>query len=232
MTTPLTMEQFNKTLPAKVKKSMNQQLLDQINNTIMDPIVMESYRENLLGFSHVMKEGKFKMESYIDAVRYVSYKMMGDTNIGAYVKTFPSRYQTFLNNNTSDKDIASYVTSYNKNKLVNLVYEQTLIPTHVLNADIFQKAINTQAELMMTANSEKVRSDAANSLLTHLKAPETKKVELDIAVSEGSAISELRATTQALSDTLKQGIQSGTLNAKEAAHSKLVIDVEDAEIVE
>jgi hypothetical protein len=34
---------------------------------------------------------------------------------------------------------------------------QTLVPSYVLNADLYQKALNTSAELMISAKSEKVR---------------------------------------------------------------------------
>lgn len=218
----LTEEQFKEALPKQMKKSVNKQLIDQINKSITDPIFKETYRDNLLGYISVMQEGRFKMQQYLDAVKYVSYKLMGDTNIAAYTKTFPNRYQNFVQNGTSSKDIASYVTSYNKNKLVNLILEQTLIPTHIINADIFQRAINTQAELMIGASSEKVRSDAANSLLTHLKPPETKKVELDIGLKEDNVISDLRNTIADLANEQQRMVSSGFNDAKEVAHSKII----------
>jgi hypothetical protein len=222
--TALTMEQFQAVLPKQIKASINQVLVDRINNTISDPIIREQYRDNILGFIHVMKEGKFKMDSYLDAVRYVGFKLMGDTNTAAYVKTFPNRYQSFLANGTSEKDIASYITSYNKNKLVNLIFEQTLIPNHVLNADMYQRALNVQVELMTTANSEKVRSDAANSILTHLKPPESKKIELDIGIKEDRSISDLRESILLLGAKQREMISSGVMTAKEVAHSSIVIE--------
>jgi hypothetical protein len=170
------------------------------------------------------------MSSYIDAVRYVSYKLMGGTNIDCYIKTFPDKYQRFLQQGVANKDIASYVTSYNKSKLVNLIYEQTLIPSYVLNQDLYQKALNVQAELMVSANSEKVRSDAANSLLTHLKMPETQKVELDIGIKEDKTIEALRATTMALVTQQRQMIQAGAMHAQDVAHSRLIIEGEAQEV--
>jgi hypothetical protein len=147
---------------------------------------------------------------------------MGDTNIAAYVKTFPDRYQTFLANGTTEKDIASYVSSYNKNKLVNLIMEQTLIPTHVLNADMYQDALNVQAKLMLNSNSDKVRCDAANSLLTHLKPPETKKIELDIGVKQDKSIDELRDTILELGKTQRNMIEGGMSTARDVAHSVII----------
>lgn len=228
--TALTIDQFRQCLPDKVKKSVNQELIDQINSTLSDPEAYEAYRDNLLSYTKVMADGRFKISGYIDAVRYVSHKLMGCTNIDAYTKTFPDKYQRFIQQGVSAKDIASYVTAYNKSKLVNLIFEQTLIPSYVLNQDLYQKALNVQAELMVSAHSEKVRSDAANSLLTHLKMPETQKVELEIGVKEDSTIAALRATTLELSRQQRMMLEAGALTAQQVAHSKFVVDVESKEI--
>ena len=226
----LTIDQFKTALPDKVKKSVNQELIDQINKTLADPELYEAYRDNLLSYTRVMADGRFKIQNYIDAVKYVSHKLMGCSNIEAYTKTFPDKYQNFLAQGVVAKDIASYVTAYNKSKLVNLIFEQTLIPSYVLNQDLYQKALNVQAELMVTANSEKVRCDAANSLLTHLKMPETQKVELEIGVKEDSSIAALRATTLELARQQRLMVESGAMNAQEVAHGRLIIEGEAREV--
>lgn len=220
----LTVEQFKQALPDKVKKSVSQDLIDQVNKTLADPGMYETYRENLMSYTRVMADGKFKIESYVDAVKYVSHKLMGATNIEAYTKTFPDKYAAFVASGVSAKDIASYVAAYNKGKLVNLIFEQTLIPSYVLNQDLYQRALNVQADLMVNAKSEKVRCDAANSLLTQLKQPEVKKIELDIGIKEDSAIDQLRQATLEHSRQLRLAIEAGAMNAQEAAHSRLVID--------
>ena len=226
----LTVEQFQAALPDKVKKSVNVELINQINKTLSEPELYETYRDNLLSYTKVMADGKFKISNYIEAVKYVSHKLMGCSNIEAYTKTFPDKYQNFLAQGVVAKDIASYVTAYNKSKLVNLIFEQTLIPSYVLNQDLYQKALNVQAELMVTANSEKVRCDAANSLLTHLKMPETQKVELEIGVKEDSSIAALRATTLELARQQRLMVESGAMNAQEVAHGRLIIEGEAREV--
>lgn len=231
--TALTIDQFKQALPDKVKKSINQELIDQINTTLADPEMFESYRDNLLSYTRVMADGRFKVDSYVQAVKYVSHKLMGCTNIEAYTKTFPDKYNRFVQQGVQAKDIASYVTAYNKSKLVNLIFEQTLIPSYVLNQDLYQRALNVQADLMISAKSEKVRSDAANSLLTHLKMPETQKVELEIGVKEDSSIASLRNATLELARQQRLMLEAGALNAQEVAHAKIVIaDVVDVEAVE
>lgn len=220
--TALTVEELKAALPDRVKKSLNQELIDQINLTLAEPELYEAYRDNLLSYTKVMADGKFKIPNYIDAVKYVSHKLMGCTNIDAYSKTFPGKIARFTAQGVSSKDIASYVTAYNKSKLVNLIFEQTLIPHYVLNQDLYQKALNVQAELMVSANSEKVRSDAANSLLTHLKMPETQKVELNIGVKEDSSIDALRQATMALAREQRLMVESGAMNAQQVAHTKII----------
>lgn len=227
----LTVEQFKLALPDKVKKSVNQELIDQVNATLSEPEMYEAYRDNLLSYTKVMADGRFKVSEYINAVRYVSHKLMGCTNIDAYTKTFPDKYQRFMAQGVVAKDIASYVTAYNKSKLVNLIFEQTLIPSYVLNQDLYQKALNVQAELMVSAKSEKVRADAANSLLTHLKMPEKQKVELEVSVKEDSSIAQLRTATLELARQQRLSMEAGQLNAQQVAHSRLqVVDVEAKEI--
>lgn len=218
----LTIEQFQEALPEKMKKSVNKEIIDQINKTLSDPELYEQYRDNLLSYTRVMQDGKFKITQYLDAVKYVGFKLMGMTNQEAYSRAFPEKMARFMLQNVAAKDIASYVTAYNKSKLVTLLYEQTMIPTSILNQDLFQKALNVQAELMMTANSEKVRCDAANSLISALKPPETKKVELNVGMREDQSISSLREATLELVAQQKQMIQSGLANAQQVAHSKVI----------
>jgi hypothetical protein len=218
----LTIEEFKSALPDKVKKSINQELIDQINQTLSDPDMYEQYRDNMISYAKVMQDGRFKVSQYIDAVKYVSHKLMGCSNIEAYSKTFPGKVQAWAANGVTSKDIASYVTAYNKGKLVNLIFEQTLIPTYVLNADIHQKAVNVLAELMVSASSEKVRSDSANALLTHLKVPEATKVELNIGVKEDGSIAALRQATLALASQQRMAMQAGMVDAQGVAHSKII----------
>lgn len=229
-TIALTVEQFKKALPDKVKKSVHGYLIQQINDLLSDPDMFENYRDNLLGYTSVMADGRFKIEQYVSAVKYVSHKLMGGSNLEAFTKTFPDKMNDWTTRGIASKDIASYVTAYNKTKLVNLIYEQTLVPSYVLNQDLYQKALNVQAELMLTATSEKVRTDAANSLLTHLKAPEAAKVQLDMTIKADSSINALREQTMKLVEAQQVMMRQGLMGAKEVAESRLVID-QDAQDV-
>lgn len=188
----LTRQQIEQALPGNLKSAATDQLTDILNNVLLEPEIASEFRNNFISYTHVLKDGKFKTEDYLHAVAYVSFKLMGMTNRESYEKTFPDRMQTLVARGESSKNIAAYVTAYSKGKLVNLILEQTMVPTWVLNQDLYQKAINVQADLMLTANSEKVRTEAANSLLTHLKKPEIKEFQISVEQKENSGMNELK----------------------------------------
>lgn len=213
----LTRDQVEQALPPNLKAAATQQFTDKINNITADPVVAEQVRENFVSYTSVLKDGRFKTDDYLSAVTYVSYKLMGLTNQDAYIRTFPQRYQQLLAKNTSSKDIAAYVSAYNKGKLVNAILEQTLVPTWVLNQDIYQKAVMTQLDLMVNAQSEKVRTEAANSILTHLKRPEVKSVNLNLGVQESSGLTELKNLMTDLAQKQIKAIESGTPTLEIAA---------------
>ena len=217
----LTVDQAQAAVPPHLRVCVTDELVNLVNNITTDPEAARSIRENFVSYGMVLKDGRFKTEDYVHAVAYVSYKLMGYTNREAYMRTFPQRYQILVAKGTADKDIAAYIFAYNKNKLVNLILEQTLIPTWVLNQDVYQKAINTQLELMLNAKSEKVRADAANSILTHLKRPEKQQVELNIGIRETSGMTELKDMLTVLAHRQQELITSG-VTTREIAHQRLV----------
>jgi len=220
----LTREQLQRVMPKQTKAKITPQLVKSINDVMVDPQLRENFRDNLLSYTNVMADGRYKIQSYIDAVKYVSYKLLGATNIEAYTKTFPHRFKRLIDEQAEPKTIASYSTAYNKTQLVNKIMEQTLVPMHILNQDLYQKALNQSAYLMMHANSEKVQADAANNLMTQLKMPETSKIELDVTLKEDDSIAQLRNATLKLAGEQLLAITSGSKTTQEVAHSDLVIE--------
>lgn len=232
---PLTVEDVIKALPANLKTAATQELTDKINTIVSDPVAAENIRENFLSYVGVLKDGRFKTEDYLHAITYVSFKIMGLTNKDAYEKTFPDRMSKLISAGTSSKDISAYVAAYNKGKLVNLIYEQTMIPTWVLNQDAFQKAINTQVELMTTSASDLVRTQAANSILTHLKKPEVKEFQISMETKENSGMKELMGSLEQLAlqqqELIKQGVPTRQIAAQPLVH-ETVSEIVEAEYEE
>ena len=198
----LSVEALREVMPQRMKKSITLALLDQINNTITDSVALDQFRENLLSLTTVLKAGRFRLDQYICAVKYVSLISLGDGKKDAYLKTFPGKWLRMQKEGISNANIKAYASAYHGTKLVTLVLEQMLVPVHLLNAAMFQEALNVQATLMRSARSEKVRSDAASSLLTHLKPPDVRKIELDLTYNEDDSVKALRAASLALAERL------------------------------
>lgn len=226
----LTIDEFKEVLPVQVRKSVNHQVLDIVNNVIGDPEFLESFRDNLVGYQSVLSEGKYKLTNYVEAVKYVSHKLMGRKNFEAYRMAFPEKIAEFKRRGVPDSEVSKYVHAFNRSKLVAGIIAQTMIPTHILNADAYQEAINIQLDMARNAKSEKVRSDAANSLLVQLKPPEVKKLELDIKMKEDSSIQALRDATMEMVAQTRQAIQAGAITALDSAHSKLILDGEFTDV--
>lgn len=226
----LSLAQLQEAVPKKSKNTITQGLVDTINNMAYDEEFMENYRENILGYVSVLQEGKYRVTDYLNAVRYVGFRLMGNNKINSYTKTFPDRYAKFLNDGASAKTIASYSTAYSKGELVNKIFEQSMVPVYIMNQDMFQAALNKQFNIMNNDDaSYKVQSDAANSLLTHLKPPEEKKVAIEIEVKQHSYIDDLKKSAQEFAEKQVNAISEGSATAQEVAHSKHVIEHEPEE---
>lgn len=226
----VTYDQLLKVLPKHRKSMLTQQMVDDMNALMTNPVLRETYRDNLLSYTNVLTEGKFSLEGYVEAVRFVSFRLMGDSTVNAYSRTFPVRYQRMVDDGRDNKFLCTLASSFNKNMLVQKIFEQTMTPSHILNAGMYQDALNVQHDLMHNAKSEHVRMNAADSVMTQLRPPENKKLEVDINIREDQSIQELRATTMGLVAKQKQMIMDGTVTVKQVAHSKLVHLDEDGEI--
>jgi hypothetical protein len=179
------------------------------------------FRDNTLTYASVLTTGKYSLAAYVNAVKYVSLRLMGDKASTAYSKVFPDRYQNLIDKGTSASQIASFADNYGKTGLITKIMEQTMVPTHILNAGIYQEAINVQADLMTSAKSEMVRQKAAESLMTNLAQPVTAKLEVDVSYNN-DVVDDLRATTRALAQQQLKMIMNGQSTAGEVARSQIL----------
>ena len=219
-----TIETLKAALPTQMKKRVDEALLNEINSRINDPDMKDVVLTNFISYAAVLQEGRFKMTAYLDAVQYCTHKLMGDSNLQSWVKTFPNKYARLISNSCTDKEISAHVCMYNKTQLVNLILAQALIPTHIINSHYFQEAINKQVDLMRNAKSERIQMEASGKLLDALKQPEVKKIELDVGIKESSMIEELKRTTALLAAQQQRMITGGVYTAQETAHQRLVIE--------
>ena len=199
-----------------------------------DPEEGKLIRDNFLSYSDILKNGNFKTQDYVNAVVYVSHKICGRSNTEAYYLTFPDRHAKLLARGATDKDISAYVSAFNRGELVQQMLNRAMIPSWLLNQDVYQEAVNTQLNLMRTAKSERVRFMAADSLMSHLGKPESnQQTGVNININTYTGLDDLTAKINELSLAQKQAIQQGA-STKDIAAQVLVgkAEVQDAEVVE
>lgn len=216
----ITVQTLKQALPANTKLSVSQSLVDQLNAVTTDPILAGHIRENFVSYTNVLQDGKYTSDEYVNAITYCTYKVMGLTNKDAYINTFPQRHQQLVARGASSKDISAYVSAYHKGKLVMAILDQAYVPIWLVNQDNYQKAINVQVDLMRNAQSELVRTQAANSILTHLAKPKDAMPQVAIQINQNSGMNELMDAMAALAEKQVNMIDHG-VTAKELAAQRI-----------
>lgn len=227
----VTKEQLVELMPKNLKSSISDAVVDSINMVMGDQMFSENFGENLLTYTGVLAEGKYKFLDYVAATKYVTCKMLNKTDKEAYIIAHPDRYKRMIQEGYSTKEISSYVSAYNKNKLVQAVMAQTMTATYVLNVGLYQEAIDKLANLMRSADSERVQMESADRLLDKIKPPEVKILDVNMGnYQESSAIRDLEASLAQLCKQQKEMIESKQIDAAGMARSKLVINNDSGDI--
>lgn len=227
----ITLEEVRASVPTKLQSVVSQSLVDKLNYLNSEvPEAAENIRDNFITYVDVLQEGKYKLTDYLNAIKYISFQLMGKSNRESFRLTFPDRFKRMQESGKPMKDIDSQVSSYNRNILVNKIREKTIIPSWILNQDAYQEAINTQVRLMRTASSERVQAMAADSILNHLKRPENiQQAQLNINVNTGNILDELQKNMLKLAES-QQGMIKLGVSPKEIAEQRIVVDVEPEEV--
>lgn len=222
------LEAVRKLVPKQQRSMITQEFLDKIENSVKNPIIADQFKENFITYLNVLTTGKYKMDDYINAVKFVSFKLLNYSNLDAYVATFPERYQRLKDE--GQEQIESFASMYTKNKLVMRIYEQTIVPTHVLNAPLHQEALSTLAGMIKDPSVRGLtKVKACEAILHYTKAPEVIENKFTFGVEQQETISDLRAITEELASTYKLALESGKTSLKEVANSK-IIDAEFEEV--
>ena len=217
----LTVPEVLSIVPRQHKSKITQEFIDTLNGMVKDPTMAVVYQKNVITYADVLRDGRFKLTDYFNAVMYVSYKMMGLGNLAAYQKVFPDKCKDMVARNMPQKDMQAYAAMFNKNKLVTLIYEQTLIPDHIMYASVRHRAIAAQANLLNSSN-EHVVQKAADSLMNHLKAPESAKISIEMGAKDSGVLSDLTNALNVLSKKQSDAIAVGSHSVKEIAHSRII----------
>ena len=237
----VTIEELKNQLPPRQKKLVTQSTVDVLNSLEGEEgkEFADHFKQNFITMSTVMNSGVYNLDDYINAVKFVSYKLIEHSDIDAYMFTFPDRYRRLMEKHPDlsedqvrSQKISPFVTAYKKNDIVVKVMDISLVPSRILNAPLFQEALNVQANLMYNSGSDVVRQAAADSILKYTENKEAQKIELDIGITGQDEIGALRDEMRSLAAQQRQGIEVGTITSTEVAERKVIVEAIDAEIEE
>ena len=216
-------EELTEVLPTGMHHRIDEKVMQTINELIDDDGMRDTIRENLISYTSVLTEGRYKIDSYLTAVKYASYKLCSETNQLAFSRTFPLKMAQWKAEGRHQKEIARYTTAYNQSKLVTAIMKQARMPTSILNADVFQEAIMTNAEIMRDTDiSPMVRMQAANSIMTHIKPPEVTKIELEVGVKSNDIMNDLRVVSEQFARAQQLEVLSGRQSIKNIAEARII----------
>lgn len=216
-------EAVKRLVPKNQRGMITPEFCEKVEKCVNDPVLAEQIKNNFISYLNVLSTGKFSMDEYLNAVKYVSFKLLNYTNRDAYAATFPDRWERMVKEGVEEKRMDAYVAMYNKSKLVVAIYEQTIVPTYVLNAPLHQEALNVLAKMIKDPSVRGMaKVKACEAILTHTKQPEIVKGELTIGLQENETIAELREVTEQLANTFRASIGKG----------KTLQDVAEAQIID
>ena len=222
-------------MPAK-KNLVTQEIVDIINKVQEEPEFQgESLMQTMVTYQSVLQKAKVGIKEYISAIRFCAYLIsMDDNYTEAYKRTFYDRkfVKDRVTLDTSDPrygELTSAASRYRRSKLVVDILTLSQVPMELMFAGLRYKAVGVLANVMMTAKYDRDKVAAATQLLLATKS-DNIKVDLDIKVSENSAVTDLRTQLAQMAATQTAYLQSGTTTLQELGAMKPKGEYEDAEV--
>lgn len=205
----MTIDSVREMLPNTMRASVTQNIVDLLNTAANKPEDLEFIRDNFITYSDVIYEGKFKLESYLNAIKFTSFKLLGKNNREAYSLTFPEKYREMIADGKPASEISAYISAYSKTKLVTLLHEQMIVPDWILYRDIYNKAVKKNYDLMFDEDvSPTVQQKAAECLMRELKRPEEAS-KVDIKIDNSTKVSFVGQLEEAMNLLAQKQVESG-----------------------
>ena len=211
-------ELFIKSLPKKHQKKIDEETIEYLKDLLEGEFGSEIF-EDLISYPKVLEEGKFSIREYINAVKFVSFQMMGYGVTESYLKVFPEKY--------GHQYLDRYASKYNKSKLVTELRKIATVPLYLSHHHIFNKAIKKQVELMENARSEMVQHQAAKTLMEMLAPPKENQLQLDVTIKKDESLKQLEDALYQLAENQKKMIEENKTTTKDIIEVPILERTED-----
>lgn len=237
---PFEVEEVKKIYPKSVSMPVIQKITDVLNAGFMgeQDFIAEFIREQMIDCMGVLGENKaFNVTQYVNAVRFVSYKHLGESTVGAFAKTFPDKIKKLEAQGVPKEHIYAYASRFARSKLVVNIEAIQKIPIHIMFKGTQYEAINTLVGIMRgepdnnnKIPSHKVRMEASLGLIRELKDPaEVGNKGITVSIPEGSTLSNYLDTVNKLASTMVEQLQEGKMTLNEVITTGDYVEVEGDE---
>lgn len=218
-----------------IKLDVSEVEVNRINALASDEELQEAFKENIVSFSSVLAgNNSNSITDYVNAVTYTSWVLLGKSQLEAWGKVFPDRMQRLQALGKNTREMSNHASAYTRTKLVVKIMQQTLTPSYIYNASLFQKTLTNMYDIAMNEDSlDKDRIAAGAEVLKHTAIPEGFDLDKGVVTDKSaSLIEKLADTVSKMADTQRTLITDGVLTPNQVANTPLYEVVEEAEVVE
>lgn len=230
MGTQLTIEDVKKNMPLR-KGTITQEAVDIINSSLNDPEFQgESLIQTAGIYEAVLKGARASIPEYLNAIRFCAYMATNDSNYTeAYKKVFADREFVKLRRDLPTDhpqygELTSAASRYRRTKLVTDLLTASQVPLDLIFTGHRYKAIGVLAEVMENGKYDRDRINAAKELLAATKGPENVKIELDVGVTESSAVQQLNDQLAEIAGRSVKHLEAGATSLNELGAMKVTSD--------
>lgn len=236
----LSLDDVKAAMPKK-KNYVTQEAVDIINASLTDPEFQgESLLQTASTYEAVLRGARASIPEYLNAIRFCAYMAANDSNYTeAYKKVFADRdfvkQRVGLPTNSPQyAELTSAASRYRRTKLVTDILTASQVPLDLIFTGHRYKAIGILADIMESGRYDRDRINAAKELLAATKGPDNVKIELDVGISESSAVQQLNDQLAEIASRSLQHLQAGSTSLGELGAMKVrdadIIDVETRDV--
>ena len=230
----LTIEDVKQAMPKK-KNFVTQEAVDIINSSMNDPEFQgESLLQTASTYEAVLKGARASVPEYLNAIRFCAYMATNNSNYTeAYKKVFAQRdfvkeRAHLPTDSVKYGELTSAASRYRRTKLVVDILTASQVPLDMIFAGARYKAIGVLADVMENGRYDRDKINAAKELLAATKGPDNMKIELDVGVSESSAVQQLNDQLAEIAGRSLKHLEAGATSLNELGALK----VKDDDIIE
>lgn len=217
-------------LPSDMTKDSKDSLIvEYLEGTDVDETVTlrELYKENLLSYSGIAKEGNVKITDYVVAVKYITYRNSGLGNYDAYKLAKKDDVVKALADGVTEKQLRNRAKAYAQTMIVKQIQAQGNTNLRTMFADYVIDGVERMHDIVQNG-SDKNAVEAFKSLMQYIAPPVESKVTVEAGAVDRK-MDELLRMKGEMAVGLSDSIRNGKINIDELISGKNLVDVVEGE---